>query len=170
MKRTVILANESHSVELMRRGENATVRIAGRTHECSLRCVCAAEYRLILGGQSYPLWVAEDRDVIHVHVLGRAWQMCVSNPTEIGGRAAQVSANAATAPMPGTVVNILVAAGEPVVKGQPMVIIESMKMESEVSAHRAGTVEAVLLSIGESFERGASLVTLTAEGLTQCGG
>lgn len=163
MKRMVHLGTESYSVELMRRGENATLCVADRTQECSIQRVSTGEYRLTLGGESHPLWVAHDRDTTYVHAFGRAWEIGVSNPAEMRAEASQATASAATAPMPGMVVSVLVAPGDVVEKGQPMVVIESMKMQSEISARRAGTVEAVLVALGESFERGAPLVALTAE-------
>jgi len=89
--------------------------------------------------------------------------MDTSNPSEAGTEAAQATTSVSTAPMPGMVVSILVAAGEAVEKGQTMIIIESMKMQSEISARRAGIVDAVLVSLGESFERGAKLATLVEQ-------
>ena len=67
------------------------------------------------------------------------------------------------APMPGTVINVAVAPGESVTTGQPLVVIESMKMQSEIVAWRDGTVERVHLDVGTTFDRGAALVALEPE-------
>jgi biotin carboxyl carrier protein len=62
--------------------------------------------------------------------------------------------------MPGTVVTIAVEPGQLVSTGQPLVVIESMKMQSEIVAWRDGVVERVLLRVGDTFDRGAGLVGL----------
>lgn len=63
------------------------------------------------------------------------------------------------APMPGRVVRVLCAAGDSVQKGQPIVVIEAMKMENELRASRDATIAAVMVGEGESVEAKATLVT-----------
>lgn len=64
------------------------------------------------------------------------------------------------APMPGKVIGALVKPGEAVRKGDPLVILESMKMEVAVRADRDATVQEVLAIEGTSVKRGQSLVRL----------
>jgi 3-methylcrotonyl-CoA carboxylase alpha subunit len=64
------------------------------------------------------------------------------------------------APMSGTVVAVLVAAGERVAKGAPLVILEAMKMEHTITAPAAGVVTAVNCRTGEWVKEGADLVDL----------
>ena len=54
--------------------------------------------------------------------------------------------------MPGKVVKLLAAVGETVEQGQPLIIIEAMKMENEVKAGRSGVVEAIHVEPGQSVE------------------
>jgi acetyl-CoA carboxylase carboxyltransferase component len=63
-------------------------------------------------------------------------------------------------PLQGTVVDIAVRAGDAVIPAQPLVVIESMKMEHVVVAEVAGTVVEVLASVGETVLAGAPLVRL----------
>ena len=56
--------------------------------------------------------------------------------------------------------SVMVKPGDAVVDGQPMVIIESMKMQTEICASRAGTVDQVNVRVGETFPQKAPLVTL----------
>ncbi|HZP86367.1 MAG TPA: acetyl-CoA carboxylase biotin carboxyl carrier protein subunit, partial [Burkholderiales bacterium] len=62
-----------------------------------------------------------------------------------------------TAPMPGSVVDVLVKAGQRVDKGQPMIIIEAMKMEHTIGAPTAGTVIEVLFGKGDQVKEGEQL-------------
>jgi acetyl-CoA carboxylase biotin carboxyl carrier protein len=61
----------------------------------------------------------------------------------------------------GTVWKIEVKPGDAVEEGQPLVIIESMKMEMPVESPTAGTVESVAVTEGQPVEEGAVLLTLT---------
>lgn len=64
------------------------------------------------------------------------------------------------APMPGLVVRVEVAAGQRVEAGAGLVVVEAMKMENELRAHRAAVVETVHVAAGQAVEKGAALVTL----------
>ena len=62
------------------------------------------------------------------------------------------------APMPGVAVEIEVSVGDQVEANQRLALIESMKMQTEIKAPVAGTVRAVRVAPGDSFERGAVLI------------
>ena len=65
-----------------------------------------------------------------------------------------------TAPMPGRVVKLLVQEGDVVEKGGPVVVVEAMKMENELSADAPGRVTKIAVSEGQNVEGGATLVEL----------
>jgi biotin carboxyl carrier protein len=64
------------------------------------------------------------------------------------------------APMPGKVLRVLVAEGEEVAARQPLVVVEAMKMENELSSSRAGRVKEVAAAAGQSVEAGRLLVVV----------
>ena len=64
------------------------------------------------------------------------------------------------APMPGKILGIKVKVGDAVSYGQCVIVMEAMKMETEIVAPAAGTVAAINVSTGDSVETGAVLVTL----------
>lgn len=74
--------------------------------------------------------------------------------------AAQAPAGALIAPMPGSIVAVHVSIGDTVVAGQPLVLLEAMKMEHAVTAATAGTVTEVSVSVGQQVEQGASLAVV----------
>ncbi|MFQ5425940.1 MAG: biotin/lipoyl-containing protein, partial [Gaiellales bacterium] len=67
-----------------------------------------------------------------------------------------------TAPMPGTVLQVLVSEGERVEPKQRLLVLEAMKMETPVTAPRRGAVERVAVSEGEQVSRGQLLVALAS--------
>ncbi|MFN7147737.1 MAG: biotin/lipoyl-containing protein, partial [Myxococcota bacterium] len=60
--------------------------------------------------------------------------------------------------MPGRVVRLLVKPGDVVRKGQPVIVVEAMKMENEMKSPIDGTVAEVLISEGQAVEAGTKLV------------
>ena len=64
------------------------------------------------------------------------------------------------APMPGLVVRINVAPGDQVQPGQPLVVMEAMKMENELRSTSAGVVSAIRAEPGAAVEKGAILIDL----------
>jgi biotin carboxyl carrier protein len=67
--------------------------------------------------------------------------------------------------MPGKVTKLLVGLGDRVEKGQPLAVLEAMKMESRFEAPRAGVVAAVHVREGDQVEEGTVILDLqTAEG------
>ncbi|MCP5367506.1 MAG: biotin/lipoyl-binding protein [Hyphomicrobiales bacterium] len=77
-------------------------------------------------------------------------------------RAATGGAGDVTAPMPGKVAQVLVAAGQAVTAGQPVAVIEAMKLLQTLAAPRDGVVGAVRCAPGEAVEGGAVLVAIDA--------
>lgn len=104
----------------------------------------------------------------HITVNGNAYEVEVE---EIGA-AAPATAPAApvatapaggtviTCPMPGTIIDIKVAAGDSVAEGQVLVIFEAMKMENEIVAPCAGTVASINCGKGDSVDSGSVLLSL----------
>ena len=62
-----------------------------------------------------------------------------------------------TSPMQGTVVKIVVEEGQTVAEGDTVVVIEAMKMEQPLKAHKAGTVTGLQAEVGETVTNGAVL-------------
>ena len=73
---------------------------------------------------------------------------------------AAAGANAIVAPLPGSVVSVLVKAGDAVKAGQKLAVIEAMKMENEILAPADGTIKAVHVSAGQAVQQGDALIEL----------
>ena len=67
-----------------------------------------------------------------------------------------------TAPMPGKVIAFLAKAGDAVKQGQPLAVMEAMKMEHTITAPRDGTVAELLYAVGDQVGEGGELLRLAA--------
>ena len=75
---------------------------------------------------------------------------------------AEVAGGRLTSPMPGTVVRVLVEAGQAVRKDAPLIVLEAMKMEHTIAAPADGTVESPPFAVGDRVEEGVELVGFRA--------
>ena len=128
------------------------------------------KYKVTLNGKIYEVEV-EQGEAIMVSVSDAA----VNTPAVSVVSAAQMpikeEKSAASAydgggelissPLPGSIMEIKVSAGQTVKRGQVLVLIEAMKMENEVLAPHDGVVKQIITSKGASVETGAPLLTLS---------
>jgi acetyl-CoA/propionyl-CoA carboxylase biotin carboxyl carrier protein len=77
-----------------------------------------------------------------------------------GASAAVAGGTALTSPMQGTIVKIAAAEGDVVAEGDLIVVLEAMKMEQPLTAHKAGTVRGLTASAGETVSAGAVIATI----------
>ncbi|MBT8160013.1 MULTISPECIES: biotin carboxylase N-terminal domain-containing protein [Arthrobacter] len=77
-----------------------------------------------------------------------------------GATAATAGGNALTSPMQGTIVKVAVSDGDVVAEGDLIVVLEAMKMEQPLTAHKAGIVHGLLAKPGETVSAGAVIATI----------
>ena len=121
-----------------------------------------------LGGERHDLTLAGRRLALEVHVQGERVAVFAPEGSAVlreidaiahAGDAAG-DAGRLTAPMPGKVVAYLAKAGDRVGKGQPLAVMEAMKMEHTLSAPRDGVVAELLYAPGDQLAEGAELLRL----------
>ena len=110
------------------------------------------------GTRRWPVAVATSGDTRWVSVNGQVGVVEVEHGRAPRRRSAR--ADALMAPMPATVVKVLVAPGMAVAEGDTLLVLEAMKMELPVRAPRAGVVAAVRCAAGELVQPGVALVAL----------
>ncbi|QGF25178.1 biotin/lipoyl-binding protein [Raineyella fluvialis] len=70
------------------------------------------------------------------------------------------SANSIVAPLAGSVARIMVEEGQTITAGQVLVVLEAMKMETEITAPSDGTVGSILVEVGDAVQGGQALISL----------
>ncbi|WP_345559216.1 acetyl-CoA carboxylase biotin carboxyl carrier protein subunit, partial [Streptomonospora halophila] len=71
-----------------------------------------------------------------------------------GGTAAAAGGDALVSPMQGTVVKVVAEDGQTVAEGDPVVVIEAMKMEQPLTAHKSGVVTGLSVAAGDGLSSG----------------
>lgn len=122
------------------------LRLDGRTFELAVAGRGPNGWHVIEGGTVHEIEAIDER-TRHIRSLG-------------GARNAGMTGGVVKAPMPGKVVRLLVALGDPVVAGQGLVVLEAMKMENELKAPGAGVVQSIGAIPGAVVEKGSVLVEL----------
>jgi len=139
------------------------VRLAGAVHHVDVAELVPGRFSLIVDGQSHDLGVdgragqwalVLDGERYAVEVHGTPW----SRPAGQGAPAR--GSGDVRAPMPGLLVDVRIAEGATVTAGQPLIIMEAMKMEMEIRAPHAGTIQRVHVAPGQEVAQGQVLVTL----------
>ena len=101
--------------------------------------------------------VAKVRDKWWIHYNGDIFTI---SELERGAKSSIKAEGGLSAPMPGTVLDVMVREGQRVREGQPLIIIEAMKMEHRILAPKAGEVISINFNQGERVDMGAVLVEL----------
>lgn len=83
-----------------------------------------------------------------------------SNPIPTKASVSAVSSNAVVAPLAGSVARVLVEEGQDIESGQVLLVLEAMKMETEITAPAAGKVSAILVAPGDAVQGGQALIEL----------
>ena len=101
--------------------------------------------------------VVRDGEMFHIFTGGTHFQLKYNDPLAHAGEA-EAEGGRLTAPMPGKIVAVLVDKGKTVEKGDPLLIMEAMKMEHTIAAPANGTVEDLLYAVGDQVTEGAQLL------------
>ena len=133
---------------------HGVIRLGARAYGAGVE-----EIALEIDGRACRALVARVHGRVLVSLEGRVFAFETGDDS--AGAHAGVGSGVVTAPMPGKVVTVLVQVGETVVVGQPLVVLEAMKMESTLAAEVAGRVNAVPAVAGATVAAGDLLVEIT---------
>ena len=154
--------------------------IDGSAGEWGLEQGRDGSFVLLKDGQRWPLAVSAGQGGRHevqlgprrlglaVYASGRGFSVhgpdaaATVELLEPGAASAEARAGQLSAPMPGRLSAFLVAPGEVVAPGQPLAVVEAMKMEHTIVSPCRGTVSALLYAAGDQVEEGAELLQVTA--------
>ncbi len=164
MKYVTTIGGKEYTIEIIDKGH---LSLDGKVMDVDFESISGQPvYSLVLDGKSYEAYVYPGEDEWQVLLLGQQYPIKVEDERQkrlrsAGGGPLQESGEfQLKAPMPGLVIAINVLEDQEVQKGQVLVILESMKMQNELKAPRAGKIERVKVKAGESVEQRQILLTI----------
>ena len=126
------------------------------------------EYHLLNDRQSYHIRIIAvdlDAKMVSLEVDGHLYEMDVIDPLDelidsMGlNKSGSHHLEDITAPMPGLVLNVAVENGQQVDRGEPLIILEAMKMENAIKAPADGIIQKVHVQKGDAVDKGTLLIS-----------
>ena len=162
----VNVENHDYDIELEYRADGYKLKLNGRDVKVTSHKLSDTRSLLFIDGWSYEVDIDSDGYDNRKNVFIRGIEM----PVEIedfnlarlrktaGMKSRPSMDKVLKAPMPGLILEIKVATGDRVKKGQPLLVIEAMKMENVIKSQGDGTVKAIFIEQGISAEKGDKLL------------
>ncbi|MGQ9365826.1 acetyl-CoA carboxylase biotin carboxylase subunit [Azospirillum sp. A39] len=155
--------DSSRAVTLHFRPDGYEVELEGQAAVRVQRVRCeGGELSAVIDGVRVRATVVRQGYELTILSDGAVWRLTLDDPTARGADA-EGGSGRLTAPMPGTVVRVLVGEGQAVERGTPLMLLEAMKMEHTITAPGRGTVTAVNYAAGDQVSEGVELLVLEIE-------
>ena len=154
----------SERLEVERQGEHYRFRLGDQPErQAQLTEVEPGIYSILLDGRSYEAHAESGNDCAWITIRGHRFRVAITDPRRWSAKRAGshgLEREEIVAPMPGKIVRLLVAPGQAVEAGQGIIVMEAMKMQNELKAHRTGRVAAIPVHAGDTVSAGAILATI----------
>jgi propionyl-CoA carboxylase alpha chain len=153
-------------------GQTCTIRVDGNMYQVEIPIFefFRRRLKLIINGQAYRFRIQFEESFMFVSFNGLSRLFEVYTPKEwdmmkfMPEKEDKALNNLLLCPMPGLVVDVLAQKGERVFRGQNLVILESMKMESGVASPVDGVIAEVRVKSGQAVEAGETLIRFEVDG------
>jgi biotin carboxyl carrier protein len=164
MKYIATIDNKEFEIEII---DEHHIRSGGKVFQVDFESVSGQPvFSMILDAKSIESYVYQGDEDWEVLIRGQQYQVKIEDEREkrlraaAGGSVAEGGEFHLKAPMPGLVVAVLIEEGQPVKKGQVMLILESMKMQNELKSPRDGVMGRIRIKAGESVEQKQTLLSV----------
>ncbi len=157
------LDEKKHEVSIIKCHPELTIAIDGVSFSVEDFTKISENYfSMLVNGLVKKIWWAQDEEVIHLRYDGRTYTLPYLDHISATQKAT-TNEDIIKATMPGIVVDVNCQSGSMVTSGDVLIVIESMKMQINITAPRDGEVESVTAEINSAFEKNAELIALKAQ-------
>ena len=143
---------------------NYKITIAGRTYDVQVGDLSSSPVEITVDGTAYQVEFPEPGPTAATPTSTRAAapisQPAAPRPVARPSIPTAGGDGVVRSPMPGRIISVSVSVEDAVTKGQPVVVLESMKMENTITSPVDGTVSAVHVAAGDSVQHGQTLVEI----------
>jgi biotin carboxyl carrier protein len=153
-----------HKISIEKKENRYIFSLGEESFEADIYPISPHVVSIILGGQSYKVYYAQDKDRKYFYVSGS--EFVIREPGEReevlegGEEGASEDKLMIKAPMPGKVIKIIVKEEEKIRKNQTLAIVEAMKMENEIKSSIQGYVKKIFVSAGDLVDSEKPLLQL----------
>ncbi len=166
MKYFVKVNGRDHEVQVEEQADQFSVEVDGAPIRVSYEEVDnLGQVAMNVDGMAHAVSIEGDANICHVVMAGFSFEVELEDERERAAHAAErenVGGGVIKSVMPGVVIELLVAEGDVVAEGGPLLILEAMKMQNEIDSPSASRVKTVHVAQGEAVSAGQKLVTLEA--------
>jgi len=163
----IIKSNDrEYSIIVNPEGRTGIIYINGETHPFTLEKLSEGIVSLLLNGHSYLFAVSQNEEGYKIGWSGGEIHYEVEDERArllkkfLGSASMGKGKTKVKAPMPGLVVKIITEVGVRVEKGEPLVVVEAMKMENEIAAPAAGKIVEIKVQEKQAVEKNEVMVVI----------
>ncbi len=159
MQPKYILNSNTHLVTPVQRADSISLSVDGHLQDVRLHWHDQHRGEIIVSGAPHEFYTAQDDNQLFIHFDGKTWQL---EAVDEFGDSAEGGAGSGRvkAPMPGVVIEVNVSEGDQVNEGDALMLIESMKLQTEIKATVTGRIKSVGVEAGISFDKGQLLADI----------
>ena len=138
--------------------EGLRLTVDGKDHSFAGEALEGGALYIRLDGRKFKARAVRDKSDWHIFSAGNYRRLTLKEVLQ--GQDADTRSGSLAAPMPGKIIQVLTRSGVSVKKGEPLIILEAMKMEHTIIAPTDGVVREVHYAAGEQVLEGAELISL----------
>ena len=161
MKLQATIGDEKREVEIKRDGEKVFARVDDREYDLEASEVESNVFLLKHDNRIYQIYVAPNG---YVNVGVHQFEITLTDPKRLrGAKSADVGADGISeikTAMPGKLVRVLVEVGAEIKQGEPVLVVEAMKMQNEMKSPKDGTVREIRFAEGATVNAGDVLAII----------
>lgn len=164
MKYITTVGNQEFTIDI---NDDGHILVDGKTFDVDFNGLPDTSlYSLIMDGLSYDIDIDRNEKLYHVVVKGIMYDVKVEDERTRrlaglkGGLSETVGEIFIKAPMPGVIVSVPVEEGQPVSKGDVVIILESMKMQNEFKAPRDGKINHIRVKLEDKVDQNTIMLSI----------
>jgi len=136
------------------------LKVGEREFAVDVQELTSDRYTVAVGGESYEVTLTDNENPSekNVSIAPRVAPLTSAAPPATKPTATSGGQGALTAPMPGVILEVKVKPGDTVERGQPVAVLDAMKMHNVVASPRAGVIAEVLVAAGQTVDHGETIL------------
>lgn len=159
--------NELYNISIEKKSDTVELNLNGEKQEFAINQINKNTFTIKINGRNINAYLAEDTQFYYVWIDGKSYTFEKINEEEkdfdISNGSSTSNKQIVKPPMPGNIVKVVVEKDQKVSEGDPLIIIEAMKMETTLYASIDGIVKEINVKAGEQVDADKILLTVERE-------